>query len=234
LRSPELRRAGTSPEAKAAIEGIFGYTHEGTGWRTVMNDYSSYTYRDRAQFDGTIQDADGNVVGRVQRTVKYHANGKIEVHHDYLAMNPEYQGQGFADAYYKHLYENYERLAVTDVTIDANIDVGGYAWAQRGFTWASGRPTRTQLYRMSTRLAGLLRRDDLSEAQKDEIRKLQARINGSPTMKPQEIANSLRHITWETTTRGGKTITMWPGKAAMLGTRWNGRFRTGVRPQTRS
>src|SRR5689334_869735 len=41
---------------------------------------------------------------------------------------------GFAKAVPRAQFDEYERLGVSFVTVHANIDVGGYAWARFGFT----------------------------------------------------------------------------------------------------
>lgn len=63
------------------------------------------------------------------------AGPPFELHNYALRLDEHVQGQGFATAF----YENVENWAIANgvdrVTLTANVDVGGYAWARRGFDW---------------------------------------------------------------------------------------------------
>jgi ribosomal protein S18 acetylase RimI-like enzyme len=59
--------------------------------------------------------------------------GGIEVHHDYFSLAKNYQGQGISKDVFRLLYEQYRRMGVRYISVDANIDVGGYTWARYGF-----------------------------------------------------------------------------------------------------
>ena len=61
-----------------------------------------------------------------------HADG-LEVHHSLLTLAKRVQGKGLTKKLFKELYSRYQRIGARYLTVDANIDIGGYAWAKYGF-----------------------------------------------------------------------------------------------------
>ena len=53
--------------------------------------------------------------------------------HDVFHINGEGKGGGIGKQVLKSQFDEYEKMGVTKVTVHANIDVGGYAWARFGF-----------------------------------------------------------------------------------------------------
>jgi ribosomal protein S18 acetylase RimI-like enzyme len=221
------------------VRAMFGYEHPESGWSTS---FGVWVRGDRSTIRGSIVDRDGNQVGSVERSVYMNGRGELEVHHDYLHIDPAHQGQGFADAYYKHLYAQYEAFGVDVVSINANIDVGGYAWAQRGFEWDGGEASYYVRSTMIENLEAVLRGRDndgrpvpglsLTGEQQDRVRRFIQDLRDNPAMSPKQVANALSDIEWTETTRGGKQIRMWPGKRALLGTNWNGTYHLRAGDQT--
>jgi hypothetical protein len=238
----EIRDAADDLDMSAEqIAAMFNYTHAESGWYTDFSDgrYNSQTYdhtgarlswEDKIVFSGTLHNADGEQVGSITRSIFRNNDGQLEAHHDLLVIESEYQGQGFADAYYKHLYDGYERNGVDVVTIQANIDVGGYAWAQRGFDWDPDTDDRqggnTVRRNAEANLTEALRRTDLTAEQKARITAFRDFIaeNDYEKYTPKQIANALRDIEWTETTSRGHVVKMWPGKKALLGSNWHGKF----------
>ena len=58
----------------------------------------------------------------------------IHVYHDYLEMPEAVQGKGLGKAVLSAFYKEYKRIGVKYMSLKANIDVGGYAWARYGFS----------------------------------------------------------------------------------------------------
>jgi GNAT superfamily N-acetyltransferase len=90
---------------------------------------------DWASIDGEVSDRPGTPVGTSTRTFFRAAPDYLVVNNDYLALDEAAQGQGFATALYDELQKYYRRSCVDVITIHAALDVGGYAWARRGFEW---------------------------------------------------------------------------------------------------
>jgi len=78
-------------------------------------------------------DFNGGGGRRLERTYSKHADGTIEVHHDFFAIPSSEQGKGHASKMMAQSMAAYEKNGVHLVTTHANINVGGYAWAKQGF-----------------------------------------------------------------------------------------------------
>lgn len=61
-------------------------------------------------------------------------NGAVEVHHDFFVINKKYQGKGLSKEVFRLYYNQYRQMGVRYITVEANIDVGGYTWARYGFS----------------------------------------------------------------------------------------------------
>lgn len=55
------------------------------------------------------------------------------VHHDRLEVDDSLQGSGYGSTMFYRSEEAYRKLGVEHIEVDANIDIGGYAWARMGF-----------------------------------------------------------------------------------------------------
>lgn len=62
------------------------------------------------------------------------SEGEIHVHHEYLEMPESVQGKGLGRVILEESYREYKRIGVKYLSLKANIDVGGYAWARYGFS----------------------------------------------------------------------------------------------------
>lgn len=211
---------GDQALAERNMRDLFDFTHT-NGWKIQWN---TVRISDRnSTISGDIVDTDGRMVGRVTRSVIQRRNGDVEIHHDLLAISGQFQGQGFADAFYKTLYDRYQERGIDLVTIDANIDVGGYAWAQRGFDWSGGSMPGMALTRALANIDGI-DTSGMSDADKARIQQFREDVRDRK-FTPKELANALSDMRWKKQLPSGKEIDMWPGKVAMLGTYWGGEFR---------
>lgn len=60
--------------------------------------------------------------------------GEKGVYHAYFSMRGEAQGEGLGKQLFKALYRQYKNVQMKNITVSANISVGGYAWGRYGFT----------------------------------------------------------------------------------------------------
>lgn len=110
------------------LDNTFNYKDSKTGIETKVNDVSeSY---ETISIEGDVLDKDGAKIGNFERNI---SNGVVD--HTYFKMDSG-KGAGFGSKFYKHLEESYLDAGITDVTIHANIDVGGYAWAKMGYDFS--------------------------------------------------------------------------------------------------
>lgn len=72
----------------------------------------------------------GNPIGRIDRTIRPDI-GLAE--HSYLKLDPEVQGSGIGKELLGSQIDTYKKMGLNAVSLYANIDVGGYAWAKYGF-----------------------------------------------------------------------------------------------------
>lgn len=77
-----------------------------------------------------------NEVGEFKRIFKVTKDKVFMVEHEYLLMDSVVQGQGFSKQFNAHAFKNYKAMGVERVQLQADIDVGGYAWAREGYDWA--------------------------------------------------------------------------------------------------
>jgi hypothetical protein len=178
------------------------------------------------QFHGTISDSTGNEVGTFIRTISQDPDGKLVAHNDLLAIDKRVQGSGFARAFNHNLIEWYRRSGVDRIELNANIDVGGYAWASQGydfasprafFSWAAEAKLKVhKLYQQQESLAEELGVPvDKVGALLDQFRALLERAAEGEPISAYEFSQAGR-------SPGDST---WLGKLVMLGTSWDGVLR---------
>jgi len=194
--TPEVRKS-----ASEMFEGTWG------GYTSKIND----VFMDGRVLHviGGVTDKGGRHVGGWTRTV----NRGGEVHHDYLSLNGRAQGSGFAKGFYEQSIRNYKKNGFTDVTVLANISVGGYAWARQGFEWAPGTAWQGRaemIYRAQVLAAtGQYSRAEARRAQ------MLALLPGSRPADFARIGKSKRRM-------GRDGHEHWFGKDLMLGSNWFG------------
>lgn len=69
----------------------------------------------------------------LERTFSKLDSGILDVRHDYFTLDDKYQGKGLSKDVFRALYKQYKNVGVDQMTVFANIDVGGYTWARYGF-----------------------------------------------------------------------------------------------------
>jgi GNAT superfamily N-acetyltransferase len=179
--------------------------------------------RSRMHIQGSLRDADGLEVGTVSRTVYFDGAGDpVEVHNDLFTIDRAYRGQGVASDLYRR-QENWAiQQGVSKITIHANIDVGGYAWARAGYDYQNRDQADMHLRSLISRASD--RSGPEYAAALEELRSFQQRMRDNPTWfpTPWELSRVGRTDAEGhdiiMTDRNGKPT--WPGKELMLGTDW--------------
>lgn len=220
-----------------------------TGYVSV-DDYGEFTV------DGYILDSNGNHVRYTDRsgfstdssfrlTFKTDHQGKTYISQDSMVLGAEVQGNGLAARWADQLQKQYRENGLDYVTVHADIDVGGYAWAKAGFDFRdehthksflnrlqsalgtlSGDPTVEWVYMQ--RRGGTNSRLHMSLETQREVTSLVERSQRGEHITPLEIAllgwgQRDRDGFQGWTTPDGSQVDMWLGKAYMLGTDWYGR-----------
>lgn len=106
-----------------------------SGYRTVVQNIRNVG-NVALTVDGSVLDSNGHHVGTFVRTIK--DNG--EIHHDLFRLdNSSSRNTGFGSRWYENQEAAYKAAGMKQITITANLDVGGYAWARMGFDFANSR-----------------------------------------------------------------------------------------------
>lgn len=204
---------------------------------------AAYTFRDdksglsteptsvMVQDDGTVvtgidvKDRDGQDVGAAYRGWKPTTDGGLEVTHNRMQLDPEVQGGGFSQRFNAHAEDVYRAAGVDRVSLEADIDVGGYAWATQGYDFAGESEMEYMRGRFAAQLHGLgVAVDEQTQRDFDglQARSTAADFAAGTAPTPYEWAMLGRHQPWtETDPASEKDHLMWPGKAVMMGSDWN-------------
>jgi hypothetical protein len=129
-RGPAIREA-----LMDVIDGDYGEFHVETLSSAIS------LKPNRIGFLAEIYHRDGGRVGDVTRTfIRGSEDGRdpdeLWVDHTFLRLEPRVQGQGFAEEWNGRLEQWYRESGLSHISIHADIDVGGYAWARQGFDFA--------------------------------------------------------------------------------------------------
>jgi len=170
---------------------------------------------------------DGEKVGYYQRILDYDSK---EMENGGLVLKPEYQGQGFAERFYDHVESAAWEQGMRKIRINANIDVGGYAWARRGFKFRDAE--QRDLFKDAVKVIADADPGDIITlygidytATPSLIAAAQKLMRNWRSVTPLDIAQlgeRARSIRATKTTKSGRVVPMWPGKSLMLGSSWFG------------
>jgi GNAT superfamily N-acetyltransferase len=87
----------------------------------------------------------------VQRNIKPgYLGSKPTVYHEALLLQTEHQTRGLGKRMIAETFRLYSRLGVTEVNLQANIDIGSYAWARYGFDFDPISPQRVTAFQNGT------------------------------------------------------------------------------------
>jgi GNAT superfamily N-acetyltransferase len=138
--------AGVSAEAALLWTSALQEALAGTGV-TLRLDQLENDGRE-LRLSWSLTDDDGHEIGTMNRWAT-----EYEVHHDYFTLEPEYQGKGIAQRLNTAAEDLYRANGIQYITLDANIDVGGYAWAKQGYTLDVDKGGRDAMKDVLRRLA---------------------------------------------------------------------------------
>lgn len=150
------------------------------------------------RLEGHIETKRGAAAGRITRTLRSDDEGKLVVDNDWLTLQDQYKGKGFASALYPALESWYSKSGVDRVTIHAALEDGGYVWGKAGFDWDFG--ARGALDRavdsIATRADGMSRGlgsrgRQLSEGDKAKLKDISDRLRLADKTKwpsPRELS----------------------------------------------
>lgn len=202
------------PKLHAALAGMFEFHDPKTGLRASLSDGQTGFGAVTAELE--ILDASDAVVGHATRTIHIHTEplpglppGSRTVEHSWFALerkDPPVQGGGFATRWLHASEEQYRAQDIKAITLYADVDVGGYAWAKTGFDFAGERAVASVVARTRNALP------DMKPEERAAAQKLLDRYSAGESPTPLEFAM----IGWK------PGSDEWAGKQVMLGSRWHG------------
>ena len=181
-----------------AIRGTFNYEDSEAGVRAEVVDIYRAAFYTSVQIE--MHDRTGARVGTAQRIFDERTPNSIE--HSSLELTPGMQGQGFATRFNAHAEAGYRRAGIEQITLDANLDVGGYAWARAGYDFANE----------ASRISVVSHAESMAAFYPPDVQRAIERVVRNPNSTPIEFA-MIGHTPGATT---------WPGKEIMLGAGWDG------------
>ncbi|MNW28676.1 hypothetical protein D3C74_55070 [compost metagenome] len=137
---------------KAAFKSIFGNVSK-EGFEKVFSDpegsfradvHSIDSYmdgKDRKTHVGMdLLDGEGKRMGQVMRTAWRDQDGVLNIKNVEFELHSEHQGKGIAQKIYNQSEQYWRHLSggnALNIHLDANISIGVYAWAKKGFDFAN-------------------------------------------------------------------------------------------------
>jgi GNAT superfamily N-acetyltransferase len=133
--SPEDEWQRTWPDMEVTmaeyVDGAYNFTDEQSGLEARVEQVG-IDGDGQVLIQGYVYDAEDNQVGKFKRDLN--PDDKM-VHNAYFKLNEEYRGSGFGRRYYQHQEDAAMIAGFEKIEINANIDVGGYAWARMGYSF---------------------------------------------------------------------------------------------------
>ena len=153
--------------------------------------------------------ASGESLGSMSREIDFEDPDTPRVYHNYFQLASGHQGKGLGKEILASSVKVYDEIGVKSISLNAGLDVGGYAWAKYGFKPKSGVQTEWLFDNLRDRL------DDLAVS--TGVRRTVERLLSDN--KPEAI--------WAISDLNGVTVQdrdgpVPLGKALLLGTNWEG------------
>lgn len=187
------------------------FTDPVTGLRAEINESSAWKGdEDGVVWHGKIFDSDGNKVGSFDRALSIDREGSLIVHHDLFKLNRQVRGGGFASRWNQHAEDWYSSQGVHRIELNANIDVGGYAWARSGYDWRDIKGAKSTMNRV-------MKEAPVGSPDRKAALAMKSRFDKAVSADDLPTPYELSRVGYS------EGLDMWPGKAGMLGSDWDGK-----------
>ncbi len=97
--------------------------------------------RMRLQFKGNYNGRDVHLVRRFMAD----GTNNSKVYHELFSLPKDLQGNGLSKEVLSSFYDQYKKAGISEITVTANLNVGGYAWARYGFAAKSKSQLMTMI-----------------------------------------------------------------------------------------
>lgn len=204
-----------------ALRAAYEYEDAETGLRTLIDHMSVDPDGRYVRVGIRIQNADGVELGGSRRIWRVEDDGSLTVHHSVLNLDRTVQGGGFGQRFNARAEAAYRAAGVTEIDLEANLDVGGYTWATQGYDFNGAADLAT----VAKRFRKLAQQDPAvaSEIQALLKRSTARHFAAGTHPTPFEWAMLGRDRAASQRRPDGREILLWPGKQTMLGSKWKGR-----------
>jgi len=187
----------------------------------------------KALVKGYIYDTSGNRMGYWERAIHFPENEPAVVEYRSLDIYPSHQGKGLGRNVIKFFDRAMKSWGAENVKVEANCDVGGYAWAKSGYDWDPAMrfnqhetPDAWLTQDRWDRQQSLIRDSLQTEAEitgdpdgsiSAMVERLKQPYNVETYPTPFEVADTGRALA-----KGLGKSQMWAGKRVMLDSSWLG------------
>ena len=188
----------------------------------------------KALVRGYIYDKSGNRMGFWERVIHFPESEPAVVEYRSLDIYPSQQGKGLGRNVIKFFDKAMKSWGAENVLVEANCDVGGYAWAKSGYDWNPAMTfnqhetpdawlVQSRWERQQSLICDSLQTEAEITGDPDGsigfmVERLKQPYNVETYPTPFEVSDTGRNLS---TTGSGKTK-MWAGKSAMLDNSWLG------------
>lgn len=230
------------PIQEAQLHALFDQDIPNTDTRSIIREIKVFPKIEGASdiitVDGAILSEKGAQIGVWSRSLIRNAQtGDLRVSNVALKINSSDQGQGIATNFNNMAFDQYRSWGVKAVHLHANIDVGGYAWAVRGFDWdpEGSNPYESeglsygegQAARFIRKIEFIIRKEtDPGDPIRQELRDLEAM--DLKDIHPWTIAKfGISHPHGPAKAPNAPAEGSWIGKDVLMGDSWYGELRLG-------
>jgi len=202
---------------QANVDDYLSRTMEGTGWVAGDSDihFEESDGNVSVRINSALDDPEGNRVGSLERIVMLR-DGKLVVRHNYFSLPESAQGKGLSKGVLSNQMKLWEEIGVERVELNANINVGGYAWSRYGF-----KPTQGEWNKLRKSLRDDVARSNLTGDEKSILLKV---LNSDDPRGIWTVADMSRKVTNKDVFVVGlkKDKPLKIGQRLLMDSNWNG------------
>lgn len=144
-----LQSIGIESDSLSLGLNLFHYEDPESGIRSELDDINYYSSRDALTFEGNLLAPNGAKIGRFSRSITSE-DGSAILELNSLQLDGDYQGKGFGRKFYRHVEETAVSAGISSITLNANMTVGGYAWARMGYDYKDRSSATSMALRLHT------------------------------------------------------------------------------------
>lgn len=227
-----LQRQGVRIENKNVLKELLNTKYKNFNMTELIDDFKEEirTKLGPAGLSATSFTAEGSGSGLIisvrkgrtlemRRTFSIGSDNKPKVYHAYFKLSKTLQAGDFGKKLFRALNKQYINIGLSQISVTANIDVGGYAWGKYGFRTSEGESSARSL--LSGFTVGKSKEIKVSRTEKITYRITQQDVNDAKAVVDdfyrRNPSNTPFPVKLLCGINGGKA-----GKVALMGMNWRG------------